>query len=171
MKHRVEPQCAFSNPKTDALFCDIARPSFDGTGQDASAVSEWVSLNSFAARILGVGLQDWDNFAIWELRATLEEADSTSESIKDAQLATACEWITQAGKYLHEKGRKGVTLDDADARSLKTGKLLPDVKPGLSDERWTFWRERLAELSKGASNDALKEKVERVVKLMKTLEG
>jgi hypothetical protein len=64
-----------------------------------------------------------------------------------------------------------VALDDADARSLKTGKLLPDVKPGLSDERWTFWRERLAELSKGASNDALKEKVERVVKLMKTLEG
>lgn len=148
------------------------RPSFDGTGQDASAVTDWISLTSFAARVLGAELQPWDNFAIWELRTVLEENESTSESVRDAQLATVCEWITHAGKYLYEKGRSaGTPLDDADARSLKTGKLLGDVKPGLSNERWVFWRERLTELGKSGSNDALKDKVNRVVKLMTTLEG
>ncbi|KAI9151755.1 hypothetical protein HJFPF1_08965 [Paramyrothecium foliicola] len=138
------------------------RPSFNGTGQDASAVTEWISLNSFAARILGAEVQLWDNFAIWELRGVLEEKLSTSSSARDAQLAAACEWITHAGKYIHAKGHGGggEPLDEAEARALKPGRLLADAKPGFSDERWVFWRERLAELVKESSSDALKEQVE-----------
>jgi hypothetical protein len=147
------------------------RPSFNGTGQDASSVTSWLSLNTFAARVLGAELQLWDNLAVWELRAALEEDESLSDSARKAQLATACEWIIHAGKYLFEKGHKGEKLDESDRRSLQTGKLLADAEPGFSDARWKFWHERLVELGKGIDNDGLKQKVDKATKLMKSLEG
>lgn len=145
------------------------RPPLNGTGQDASAVAEWVSLNSFAARILGASLQQWDNLAIWELRASLEE-EAVSPTARDAQLATSSQWFIHAGKVLHDLSQKAGELDDATARSLKTGKLL-DAKPGFSQERWTFWREKLAELGEQTEDKKLKKMVDQALETIKSLDG
>lgn len=156
--------------KVELTSCaHAARPALDGTGQDASAIAEWVSLNSFAARVLGGSLQSWENFAIWELRDSLEE-DPASSTARDAHLATASQWFIYAGKVLYDLSRNPTELDEASARALTTGKLL-DAKPGFSEERWKFWRQRLAELVKETQSKELKETVDKALDEIKSLEA
>lgn len=134
-------------------------------------VREWISLNSLGARILGARLQSWDNFAVWELRAVLETQPPTTPAARDAALAMACEWITHAGEELHAHGRRARTLDSVEERVLAPGKLFAGGKPGLSDERWRFWRERLGALGAGAGSGEMKVRVQRAVDKMNELEG
>ncbi|KJZ78477.1 hypothetical protein HIM_01868 [Hirsutella minnesotensis 3608] len=147
------------------------RPKLDGSEKDEAAVNEWTSLNSFAARMFGQDLQSWVNFAIWEMRAALEEQSPESSTAKDASLATACEWIVHAGKALHEQGRQVQKLDAMEERALKPGKLLDGAKSGLSDERWRFWRERIGALGGGAGSGEMKERVQKAIDKMDELEG
>ncbi|POR35209.1 Putative oxidoreductase [Tolypocladium paradoxum] len=146
-------------------------PMYDGSDGDNAAIQEWISLNSFAARILGANLQTWVNLAIWEFRSGLEEPPPPSQAAKDTALATACEWITHAGKALHEQGGRVQQLDAMEQRALKPGKLFENGKPGLSDERWRFWRERMGVMGAGAGSGELKERAQRAVERMKELEG
>lgn len=146
-------------------------PSYDGSEKDATSISEWVSINSMAARLHGASIQTWENFAIWSLRPSLEEKEATKQSEKDTLLRTSCEWVENAGKALVEQGRQGRPLDSMEERALRPGALFESTKAGLSPERWSFWRERLAELGPGASTDELKERTQRAVSLMKELEG
>ncbi|KAH6605692.1 hypothetical protein Trco_004845 [Trichoderma cornu-damae] len=126
-------------------------PEFDNNSpQQATTIAQWVSLNSFAARLLGSSVQSWTNFALWELRDALEEPPPT-EQAKDMRLTTASEWIEHAGLQLEREGRKGTQLDEHDARALGPGSLLEGADSGFSKERWRFWGARLEELSAGAS--------------------
>ncbi|KAF4504763.1 hypothetical protein G6O67_008172 [Ophiocordyceps sinensis] len=149
------------------------RPKLNGSDEDDDAIREWISLNSFAARMFGQGLQTWVNFAIWELRAALEEQlpSASPTSAKDASLATACEWIMHAGEALHGKSLETQSLDEMEKRALKPGKLLNNSMSGLSDERWIFWRERVGTLGAGAGSGELKERAQKAVEKMKGLEG
>lgn len=133
-------------------------------------MQQWVSLNSFAARVLGAKLQLWVNFAIWELRAVLEETPPSSARERDSGLLAACQWIAYAGEWLHEQGHRGQELDKMEERALKPGSLLRDEKSGLYDERWRFWRERLGLLGATAGSGALKERVQGLVEKMKEME-
>ncbi|KAH7312396.1 hypothetical protein B0I35DRAFT_436896 [Stachybotrys elegans] len=144
------------------------RPALDGTGQDASSIAEWVSLNSFAARALSASLQPWENFAIWELRAALEET-STSSTARDSNLASSSEWFIHAGKVLYDLGRHPVELSETDARALRTGELL-DAKPGFSEERWKFWSAKMKEMAKQAEAKTLKERAEKALDVIMALE-
>ncbi|KAM4062967.1 hypothetical protein HRG_010470 [Hirsutella rhossiliensis] len=149
------------------------RPKLNGSDQDNDAIREWISLNSFAARMFGQKLQSWVNLAIWELRAALEEQlpEASPTTAKDASLATACEWIMHAGEALHEQGLQTQSLDDMEKRALKPGKLFSSQTSGLSNERWTFWRERLGEVGAGAGSGELKERAQKAVDKMEGLEG
>lgn len=144
---------------------------YDGSDSDNAKIQEWISLNSFAARIFGANLQTWVNLAIWEFRSGLEEPPLSSQAAKDTALATACEWITHAGKALHEQGRQVQQLDAMERRALKPGKLFESGEPGLSDERWRFWRERMGVMGAGAGSGGLKERAQKAVERMKELEG
>ncbi|PNY23326.1 Uncharacterized protein TCAP_06734 [Tolypocladium capitatum] len=146
-------------------------PMYDGSDKDNAAIQEWISLNSFAARILGANLQTWVNLAIWEFRSGLEEPPLSSQAAKETALATACEWVTHAGKALHEQGRRVQQLDAMEQRALKAGTLFEGGKPGLSDERWQFWRERMGVLGAEAGSGELRERAQRAVERMKELEG
>lgn len=145
-------------------------PKFDGSDKDAETIAAWISLNSFTARMLGASLQPFTNFAIWGLRSALEEPSSSEPNARDANLEVACEWFTHAGRVLHDKSREAEKLEDADARMLRTGEAL-EAQPGFSEQRWTFWREKLSEMSDETSDAALKERVHKVVGTMKGLEG
>ena len=148
----------------------LVRPMFDGSDRDNEAIREWISLNSFAARMFGTKLQSWDNFAIWELRSGLEEPPLSTPSAKETSLATACEWITHAGDELHRQGHAGRQLEAMEERALKPGQLFATGKPGLSDERWRFWRERIGALAGSAGSGQLKERAQKVVDKMKDLD-
>lgn len=49
---------------------------------------------------------------------------------------------------------------------LKGGSLFKGGKSGLSDERWAFWKDRFKELGGQVEDQALKEKVDKVVEQM-----
>lgn len=135
---------------------------FDGSEKDKANIQEWVSLNSFAARLLGASLQDWINFAVWELRAGLEEPLSTAAA-KDMHLTTASEWLLHAGKVLHAEGAKAKKLEDHEARVLASGSLLKD-QSGATPQRWEFWKQRLAVLGGETSDHDIKHVADRTLK-------
>jgi hypothetical protein len=145
-------------------------PDFDGSEQDAATIQEWISLNSFAARIYGASLQSWVNLGIWELRSGLEEPPEDRPNAKDTRIATAYEWIVHAGKELYANGQQVQKLDAMEQRALKPGSLLKMEAAGLSKERWRFWRERMGVLGAGAGSGAAKEKAQKAVDMMKEIE-
>ncbi|KAG6020910.1 hypothetical protein E4U41_002684 [Claviceps citrina] len=146
-------------------------PDFDGSENDTSSIQEWISLNSFAARLYGLSLQDWHNFAIWELRSGLEETPEDRPNAKDTRIATAYEWIAHAGKQLHRKGTEVNKLDAMETRALKPGNLFKSDQSGLTVERWNFWRGRIGVLGAGAGSGAAKEKAQKTLEKMKEIEG
>lgn len=143
------------------MLTKTVRPNFEK--DDASAVAEWTSLNAFAALLLGNSVQTWHNFAIWELRGALEE-EPRSNAERDGQLQSSSEWILHAGNVLRAK--KGMDqLDEMEKRMLKGGSKFQG-EPGLSDERWSFWRDRFRELGGQVEDEALKAKIDKVVQKM-----
>lgn len=104
----------------------------------------WVSLTSFAARLLGQEITSWTNFAIWSLRSALEE-EQTSSTSKTRAVKVAQQWIEHASAVLEKKSREVEELNEAEKRMLKPGKLF-EGEPGFSEKRWAFWKQRLEEL-------------------------
>ncbi|OAA51908.1 hypothetical protein NOR_00501 [Metarhizium rileyi] len=146
-------------------------PDFDGSDKDNADIQEWISLNSFAARIYGASLQSWVNLAIWELRSGLEETPEDRPNAKDTRIATAYEWIVHAGKQLYANGQQVVQLDAMEQRALKPGSLLKIETSGLSNDRWRFWRERIGVLGAGAGSGVAKEKAQKALDTMDEIEG
>ncbi|KAL7951829.1 hypothetical protein V8C42DRAFT_339736 [Trichoderma barbatum] len=144
-------------------------PEFNNSPDQATKIAQWLSLNSFAARLLGASVQSWTNFAIWELRDGLEEPLSTDEA-RDTYLTSASEWIIQAGKVLHDEVQKNAQLDEQDAQVLRPGTLIEEVKSGFNKERWGYWKKRMQELSAKASTDVQK-RTEKALEVMMSLEA
>ncbi|KAM3457655.1 hypothetical protein NHJ6243_007744 [Beauveria neobassiana] len=148
------------------------KPELDGK-EDHAAVQKWISLNSFAARILGHRIQSSFNLGLWELRAGLEEKHP-SEASRDLHLNTASEWLWHAGDELHRLSTAANTLNQQELDITKTGSLVEVPGKGPSKDRWVFWKKRLGELSSelscAAKEEGLKERVDGVVKKMSTLE-
>lgn len=74
-----------------------------------------------------------------------------------------------AGQELHDQGLEPPNLDDMEKRALKPGKLFSSQTSGLSQERWSFWRQRLATLGPCASSDKLRERAREAVDKMEGL--
>jgi hypothetical protein len=74
-------------------------------------------------------------------------------------LITASEWITQAGQVLYDETKNSIELDSQAKQALSPGSLIEGTKSGLNEERWSFWKQRLEELSADASAEAKKKKV------------
>ncbi|KAH0492640.1 hypothetical protein TgHK011_007585 [Trichoderma gracile] len=144
-------------------------PNFDGSPEEATEIAQWISLNSFAARLLGASAQSWTNFALWELRDGLEEP-LPNDQARDTHLTTASEWIIHAGKVLHDEGRKNAQLDDWDVRALRPGSLFEGGSSGFSQQRWSFWKKRLQELSAEADGRA-KTRTQKALEVMDSLEA
>ncbi|OAA70235.1 hypothetical protein ISF_02209 [Cordyceps fumosorosea ARSEF 2679] len=147
------------------------KPELDGT-EDHASLQKWISLNSFAARILGHKIQSSFNLGLWELRAGLEEKHP-SDASRDLHLNTTSEWLWHAGNELYRLSYNG-TLSQGDVDMTKTGSLVAVPTKGLSKDRWTFWKKRLGELSSemscAAKEEGLKERVDGVIQKMSTIE-
>lgn len=154
-----------------SLTPSAVEPVYDDSEKDNAAIPSWLTINSFAARLLGSSTTTWTNFAVWSLRSSLEQDGLVSQTAWDTAVAEAYEWITHAGKVLLDKSRQGEQLSEADQRMLKAGKLFGG-EPGLNVERWAFWRQRLETFASGTQvSDAVKDKARRAAEEMKALEG
>ncbi|CAG9943800.1 unnamed protein product [Clonostachys rosea f. rosea IK726] len=142
-------------------------PKFDGSDKDNATVSSWISLNSFAARLLGSSITSGTEFAIWALREGLEEEHDSSAAL-NGHIAVTHEWVVNAGQVLRNGVAKNQELDDTQKRTLKGGKLFGG-EPGLNKERWTFWQQRLEELSSKTQNEDAKTKAQKTLETIKTL--
>lgn len=132
---------------------------------DEKERSAWISINSFIARLHGALVITSTNYAIWSLRSALEERLDAAWQIQCA-VSTAHEWIVHAGPTLYKVSQSPEKLDEAAQRSLRGGELTK-AGPGLSIERWAFWKARLEELGRGEGG----EKAEGVVGEMIETEG
>lgn len=118
----------------------------DGEDEDdVQTPDEWLNLNSFNARLFGSGMTRWYNMAIWELREALETELGPKLYDNDCRIAVASEWIIQAGPKLLRESLLGADLTDGEKRAFSGGSLWTGI-PGLSTERWGFWKRRLSEV-------------------------
>ncbi|OJK00226.1 hypothetical protein ASPACDRAFT_42810 [Aspergillus aculeatus ATCC 16872] len=114
----------------------------------------WIAVDlnrdSFMARVLGHQLRPWKQFAIWQLRSALEWPH-VNPRLVDHHLAIVREWIFHAGYELYRQRYEGV-LEPDEVRRTQPGPLYRG-RADIPRERWIFWKERIAELAKFASDD------------------
>ncbi|PTB68946.1 hypothetical protein BBK36DRAFT_1157184 [Trichoderma citrinoviride] len=144
-------------------------PDFNDSPEDATKTAQWLSLNTFAARLLGASVQSWTNLALWELRDGLEEPLPSGQA-RDTHLTAASEWIVQAGRVLYAEVRNKAQLDERHVRALGPGSMLEGGSSGFNRQRWAFWKKRLQELSGEASGTA-KARTQQALEVMSSLEA
>ena len=106
---------------------------------------------------------------MWELVKALEI--SPSQPVIDCRLWVATEWILNAGPAIY---RHIVTADeqisDGEFRSLRTGPLADKIER-RSKQRWDFWKQRFAEISKDVELcDKSVKRIEEALRKMESLE-
>lgn len=126
-----------------------ATPKEGASYLETEGAQAWINLNSFGARLVGLKVVKWENFAIWGLRDALEEKHS-SLAERDVSVVVAGQWLFHAGEVLFEGRTKGCSADDS--RSLRVGCLFQGGS-GLSQERWDFWKRRMEAISEDVSGD------------------
>lgn len=103
------------------------------------------------ARIVGKDLLSWDTLIIWMLRDALEDDIPQEQIVRDCYVSVVNEWITHAGQTIYRQLSEK-ELSEQQKRVTKGGKLYHG-KAGLCTERWEFWKQRLAEISKLVSRE------------------
>lgn len=102
---------------------------------------EWINLNAFAARLLNLHAISWTEFAVWELRAALEEP--CEGQALECNVVVAMVWIKHAGHILYALAVN--TGEDTDILEAANG-LFYEGRSMLCLERWEFWKRRFGEL-------------------------
>jgi hypothetical protein len=109
------------------------------------------------------------DFALWQLRYTLEEEPSFSQEI-DCRTAAAAQWILQAGQAIFRMILQPDRLRPGNAAMLEPGKLYSG-EAGYSLDRWQFWKMRLIELrSPGLFTEEWNVMTDKAIEYMNTLE-
>lgn len=131
----------------------------------------WASLNAFTARITAASVLNFENYAMWILRHTLEEdRRNEEERIKevDDNLLAAATWIIYAGRIVYHNAAKDYT-DSTETHPSHIRYLRNFTKP-FSIERWNFWKERFEffrdhEVLKQTTRDSAGEALSRMVEI------
>ncbi|KAL1855207.1 hypothetical protein Daus18300_011208 [Diaporthe australafricana] len=136
---------------------------------DVQTPDEWLNLNSFNARLFGSGITRWYNMAIWQLREALETKLGPDSHENDCKIAVASEWIIQAGPQLLRETMLNEDISEAENRAY-SGLELWTGMPGLSTERWGFWKRRLAEVKLGVKTKLTLDYLEHAERVMTAVE-
>ncbi|KAK4447286.1 hypothetical protein QBC34DRAFT_410245 [Podospora aff. communis PSN243] len=140
-------------------------PSYTTDHPAPKAITEWLNLNAFTARLTTASLLDRPIYPLLELKAALEEESHSSPAIRDYRLLVASHWILLSGKHLFRDAFRGDSLSEDDLTATEPGPLYTG-KPGLYMERWWFWLKRFEELS-GDVDGEVRRAVERAVECMR----
>ncbi|KAB8249336.1 hypothetical protein F9C07_2285741 [Aspergillus flavus] len=116
-------------------------PTHNNSKPTSDEVVEWINLNAFAARLLNLHAISWTEFAVWELRAALEEP--CEGQALECNVVVAMVWIKHAGHILYALAVN--TGEDTDILEAANG-LFYEGRSMLCLERWEFWKRRFGEL-------------------------
>ncbi|KAG6354092.1 hypothetical protein INS49_005063 [Diaporthe citri] len=156
-------------------------PTFEAIDSDNDqklSLDEWISLNSFIARVFRDVQPSFRTFGIWELRSGLEgevtkddEGKPLPQAGVDTRVRVAAEWIIRAGDKLWRDSLLGVWAEEtaSTGRAYIGGKLIPATR-GLNLERWGFWKRRFAEVRGDVQDEAARDAVGRALEAMTALE-
>ena len=131
----------------------------------------WASLNAFTARITAASVLNFEDYAMWILRHTLEE-DRMNEEERieevDDNLPAAATWIIYAGQIVYHNAAKDYS-DSTETHPPHIRYLRNFTKP-FSMERWNFWKERFEffrdhEVLRHTTRDSAGEALSRMVEI------
>ena len=134
-------------------------------GETPFSPDVWASLNAFTARLTVASVKDFEIYAMWILRHTLEE-ERMKEEVDD-NLPAAAMWIIYAGQTVYHNAAKDCT-ESTETHRPDIRYLREFTKP-FSMERWNFWKERfehfrdhegLKQITRDSAGEALSKMVE-----------
>lgn len=125
---------------------------------------EWVSLNSFAARLLAIPSITWVNFAVWTMRDALENRGDDKD-IGTMHVDAAAEWVLHAGKELVGYA---TSTNQSEERALAGGKLYYGPAK-ICAERWEFWKKRFGEVAEAPGDDRVGAKAKKAQESMEAI--
>jgi hypothetical protein len=105
---------------------------------------EWLSMNSFAARLHSEGLVDATCLGLHVLRSALEEENPVREPA-NCKISAASEWIIRTGVEFYREVRNPDPLHKDKSYLQATGSLYKG-RPGFCQERWQFWKLRFSKV-------------------------
>ncbi|TIA45885.1 hypothetical protein D6C79_05380 [Aureobasidium pullulans] len=116
--------------------------------KDAETARSWANANAFAARVTATASAfdssdplDFSLYAIWALRAALEDKDDVPE----ATVAAASMWILYAGEVLRKQSKEQRSYEGKVAQA---GNKYPNKEwNGFEMDRWRSWNNRFANIS------------------------
>jgi hypothetical protein len=133
-------------------------------------LTQWVNKNAFFARLFSSKIlqKAGAQYAIWTLRDTLEEEEFKLAELWESHVAASGQWIMLAGKPLFDLSRVNAK-DEAFEGMTKPGKLFLGP-PGLSLERWSFWKSQFQQVSIKVNSTEVKSLAMQVANQMDEIE-
>lgn len=140
-------------------FLDITECRASGGGNpDEEELAQWRNWAAFLARL---AVRDVESlcYGIWIIRKALEggvrSENQNTPIVKGDSLHTRLcgvrDWLDIAGprilQFLLVSAGNGTAVDDMAARTCEPGRLCGDAVPAFGVERWSFWKQRLGEMS------------------------
>ena len=118
----------------------VKRPDdgFGYRGDTPFSPDVWASMNAFTARITVASVSNFETYAIWILRHTLEVERMNGEV--DDNLSAAAVWIIYAGQTVYHNAAKDYR-DSTETHPTHI-RYLRKFSKRFSLERWSFWKER-----------------------------
>lgn len=137
------------------LIQTFAAPISNGAEPTPESAQQWISLNSYAARLLEIRFGYWTHLAVWTLKTALEQPPKAYKPSLNCAVAAAAEWIIHSGYFifgrLTELGKDGKSGEgrgeEDESIGVGVGPLFGG-KAGLTMERWHFWKQRFGEVRK-----------------------
>ncbi|KAI4088413.1 MAG: hypothetical protein LQ344_006068 [Seirophora lacunosa] len=104
---------------------------------------QWASMNAFVALCTVAGVEDFKLYAIWALRAALEDVPGQRSKVGhvadlDHWVPAAAAWVLCAGEVMYREWLGGA---EKGSRAASGGMLWEGE--GFDLGRWRFWSERL----------------------------
>lgn len=114
----------------------------------------FVNLNAFYARVTAAGACDLSLYAIWILRAALEdpEEDDIATDTKPASLKAASVWLIYAAETLSKLSQEKKQFDGKIAKPGRSLTIFKDAPGwhGFCEDRWETWVDRLTPLNEAS---------------------
>lgn len=105
---------------------------------DPPNILEWTNLNSFTARLFGLGcfISESYRFPLWSLRYSFEGRGGAPLTIREMRVLVAAQWAIYAAPSLFALMKE---LDADPGRNAHPSDFSRDMSPM---ERWAYWKQR-----------------------------
>jgi hypothetical protein len=126
--------------------------------EDKEVARQWANANAFAARVTATASAfdssdplDFSLYAIWALRAALEDKDD----VPNATVHAAAIWILYAGEVLRKQSKDKRSYEGKVAQA---GSKYPNKEwNGFEMDRWRSWNNRFANISEVSPDEEIKD--------------